>query len=242
MGARRDDEEFADPLEQAPDPAPQPPAQAQTAETLQALEQALAALPPRQRQAFLLRNFEGLDVAIDGTRDGLFRGQREDALFSGAADVARALGGILDMNEDLDPADVEFARRTRALLEDSAASLPARTRSRLTRSRHAALARYSAAGGTRTSAASWQRWLPAGAISAAVLVALLMQGNAAAVSASRCRPARRRPRAATTWSLLADRDALELAQDQDGATTDVDYEFYGWAVGAANDADGGVGT
>jgi hypothetical protein len=145
------------------------------------------------------------------------------------------------MNEDLAPADVEFARRTRALLEDSAASLPARTRSRLTRSRHVALERYSAAGGTLTSAVSWRRWLPAGAISAAVLVALLMQGTQLPF------PMPMQASAQTAASgddleLLADRDALELAQDQDGATADVDYEFYGWAVGAANDADGGVGT
>lgn len=57
-----EDENAADPLEQAPDPAPTPAAQVQTDETLQALEVALAALPARQRQAFLLRNFEGLDV------------------------------------------------------------------------------------------------------------------------------------------------------------------------------------
>lgn len=145
------------------------------------------------------------------------------------------------MNEDLDPADIEFARRTRALLEDSAAVLPARTRSRLRRSRHAALSRYSASSSSRTGAASWQRWLPAGAISAAVLVALLLQGTQVPFPNSMQAVA---PTAASgdDLELLADRDALELAQDQDGVATDVDYEFYGWAVGAANDADGGVGS
>lgn len=145
------------------------------------------------------------------------------------------------MNEELDPADAEFARRTRALLDESAASLPARTRSRLTQARHAALARYSAAGGARTGAASWQRWLPAGAISAAVLVALLMQGT----QTQFLKPMQASVQTASSGDdleLLADRDALDLAQDQDGAASDVDYEFYGWAVGAANDADGGVGT
>jgi RNA polymerase sigma-70 factor (ECF subfamily) len=52
-----------DALAQAPDSAPQPPVQAEADEMMQALEQALAQLPARQRQAFLLRNFEGLDVA-----------------------------------------------------------------------------------------------------------------------------------------------------------------------------------
>jgi hypothetical protein len=145
------------------------------------------------------------------------------------------------MNEELDPADVEFARRTRALLDDSAAALPARTRSRLTQARHAALARHGAAGGMFAKSASWQRWLPAGAISAAVLAVLLMQGGYGPLP-SQLQANKVTAVAGDDLELLADRDALELAQDQDGATADVDYEFYGWAVGAANDADGGVGT
>jgi RNA polymerase sigma-70 factor, ECF subfamily len=52
-----------DPLEQLRDWAPTPAAQAQTDETMRALDVALAGLPARQRQAFLLRNLEGLDVA-----------------------------------------------------------------------------------------------------------------------------------------------------------------------------------
>ena len=42
---------------------PQPPAQLESDQAMAALEQAIGALPARQRQAFLLRNFEGLDVA-----------------------------------------------------------------------------------------------------------------------------------------------------------------------------------
>jgi RNA polymerase sigma-70 factor (ECF subfamily) len=57
-----DAEEF-DPIAQAVDGAPLPPAQLETDEVMQVLEQAVAALPQRQRQAFLLRNFEGMDVA-----------------------------------------------------------------------------------------------------------------------------------------------------------------------------------
>jgi hypothetical protein len=144
------------------------------------------------------------------------------------------------MNEEPDPASVEFARRTRALLEASAASLPARTRSRLTRARYAALEQY-AAGRAARRRALWQRALPAGAVSAAVLAILLLVGS----------PRAPQPQLASVpgaaggddLELLADRDALALAQDQGAADTDVDYEFYAWAVGAAQDEAGnGVGS
>ncbi|MFI4868769.1 MAG: RNA polymerase sigma factor [Steroidobacterales bacterium] len=61
---RADDEhDAADPIDQAVDRAPQPPAQLESDQAMAVLEQAIGALPARQRQAFLLRNFEGLDVA-----------------------------------------------------------------------------------------------------------------------------------------------------------------------------------
>ena len=61
---RADDEDLAaDPIDQAVDHAPLPPAQLESDQAMAALEQAIGALPARQRQAFLLRNFEGLDVA-----------------------------------------------------------------------------------------------------------------------------------------------------------------------------------
>lgn len=51
-------------LDRFPGPASAEPAgQAQAGQTRQALEQALRALPLRQRQVFLLRAWEGLDVA-----------------------------------------------------------------------------------------------------------------------------------------------------------------------------------
>jgi RNA polymerase sigma-70 factor (ECF subfamily) len=49
---------------QAPDPAGRSPdEQAETAEAMQQLESAVGQLPARQREAFMLRTFEGLDVA-----------------------------------------------------------------------------------------------------------------------------------------------------------------------------------
>ena len=64
MPWRADDEdEPPDPIDQAADAGPLPPAQIESDQMMQSLEQALAQLPGRQRQAFLLRNIEGLDVA-----------------------------------------------------------------------------------------------------------------------------------------------------------------------------------
>ncbi len=60
---QRDDDE-ADPLEQAPDLHETGPAgELEQDQCQQVVQQALAALPPRQRQAFLLRNWEGYSVA-----------------------------------------------------------------------------------------------------------------------------------------------------------------------------------
>jgi RNA polymerase sigma-70 factor, ECF subfamily len=58
-----EEDEAPDPIEQAADQGPTPAAQIESDQMIQALEQALTELPARQRQAFLLRNVEGLDVA-----------------------------------------------------------------------------------------------------------------------------------------------------------------------------------
>jgi RNA polymerase sigma-70 factor (ECF subfamily) len=58
-----EEDEAPDPIEQAADQGPTPAAQIESDQMIQAPEQALTELPARQRQAFLLRNVEGLDVA-----------------------------------------------------------------------------------------------------------------------------------------------------------------------------------
>jgi len=57
------DEEAQDPLDNAAAGGPDAPELLMQAEAMRQLETALRALPGRQREAFMLRNFEGLDVA-----------------------------------------------------------------------------------------------------------------------------------------------------------------------------------
>ena len=57
------DNEAQDPLENVADSAPAIPERLMQAEAMEHLEESLRALPARQREAFMLRNFEGMDVA-----------------------------------------------------------------------------------------------------------------------------------------------------------------------------------
>ena len=57
------DNEAQDPLENVADSGPTIPEKLMQAQAMQQLEESLRALPARQREAFMLRNFEGMDVA-----------------------------------------------------------------------------------------------------------------------------------------------------------------------------------
>jgi RNA polymerase sigma-70 factor (ECF subfamily) len=60
-----------DPIAQAPGPTAENPVEALArSDAMDALEQALRDLPRRQREAFMLRNFEGLNVADTATAMG----------------------------------------------------------------------------------------------------------------------------------------------------------------------------
>jgi len=63
-----------DPVERAPDPSPGPAAEVEGGEIGAALQLAVSRLPARQREAFLLRSLEGLDVAETAAAMGCSEG------------------------------------------------------------------------------------------------------------------------------------------------------------------------
>lgn len=90
-GAKADDD--YDPVAQAPDPAGRSPdEQAQTAETMQQLESAVGQLPGRQREAFMLRALEGLDVAGTAVAMGCSEGSVKTHYFRAVHALRDALG------------------------------------------------------------------------------------------------------------------------------------------------------
>ena len=105
-----------------------------------------------------------------------------------------------------------FEKRSRQILEESAAKLDGRTLSRLTQARHAALD-----GGAKRSRPRWMTFAPVGAAAAVAVLAIAMwTGNGASDPA-----------------LLAPADDMELLADVEAPDFTVvaeDLEFYEWAA------------
>jgi len=74
FGKDKDDDDF-DPIAAAPDPVGRTPEEElQSAEAMQTLERSISNLPARQKEAFILRTFEGLDVAATSVAMGCSEG------------------------------------------------------------------------------------------------------------------------------------------------------------------------
>src|SRR5262245_14775510 len=105
----------------------------------------------------------------------------------------------------------DFEKKTRELLDESAARLDGRTLSRLTQARHAALDQLQ-----QPLRRRWNLFLPAGAAAAAAVLAVVMwsRGPQAIDSAN----------PVDDMDILADSDAPDFADGEE-------LEFYEWAAG-----------
>jgi RNA polymerase sigma-70 factor (ECF subfamily) len=90
----RDDEEDEsnDPIAQAPSNEPAPTMRLEMDEAMAALNAALQMLPQRQRQAFMLRSLEGMDVAETASAMGCSEGSVKTHYFRALQALRARLG------------------------------------------------------------------------------------------------------------------------------------------------------
>lgn len=89
-----EDDEATDPIAQAPSAEPAPVLRLEMDEAMQALEGALHTLPNRQRQAFLLRSLEGMDVAETAAAMGCSEGSVKTHYFRALQALRARLGAF----------------------------------------------------------------------------------------------------------------------------------------------------
>ncbi len=94
LPSRDDEDEEFDPIAQAPSLDAGPAKRLELDEAIGALELAVAALPPRQQQAFLLRNFEGLDVNETASAMGCSEGSVKTHYFRALENLRAKLGEV----------------------------------------------------------------------------------------------------------------------------------------------------
>lgn len=93
FGRGPDGEDEYDVVASAPDPAGRAPAEElQAHEAMQQLEVAIRELPARQREAFMLRSFEGLDVAATAVAMGCTEGSVKTHYSRAVHTLREALG------------------------------------------------------------------------------------------------------------------------------------------------------
>ncbi len=111
------------------------------------------------------------------------------------------------MNDRKDIAEEAFAAKAKALFDDSVAGLDGETRSRLSRSRHRALAELERA------RPAWLQWAPAAGVTAAAVVAFVIWTGNPVVDEGTS------PAMADDIEILLNEDSLEMLEE---------LEFYSW--------------